>query len=694
MQNVTVTGPSGCSWPVTASDTWIDVASSSASPGTFAIGVDRNDGSRRMGTVTFGAGGIVTVTQDPVTPPPCPTMPRVSSTSVRLGGSVGATATVRLQEAERCRYEVSENLTWLGAAPSPVAGDALVTFTADEENDTGAGRPGTVMIGGVGGRAVTVTQDPVTPPPCPTMPRVSSTSVRLGGSVGATATVRLQEAERCRYEVSENLTWLGAAPSPVAGDALVTFTADEENDTGAERTGTVRFGASRIVTVIQERPDCSDSPTGVTPTRLTFTSAAGSRNVTVAGLTGCSWPVRASDTWINVVPPASPGSFAIGVDRNDGPRRTGTVRFGASRIVTVIQERPDCSDSPTGVTPTPLTFTSSAGTRNVRVAGQSGCSWPVSDDRTWITTPSSVSVGDMTVTVEASTDTRTRSGTVTIGTGSGGLTVTVTQEPLAGPVQCPDAPTVSSPLAPNTQPVSLPFGYDRNRTIVTVREDASCSYTVSADPDWIAVDPLTVAGNGAVTVQVEYNSDRARNGTVSIGSTEVTVTQDPEPVPPGAGTCRYGVFPDFVKVSNERGQGAISVSWEYAADEQFPPDPVPDSDEGSGCVSWVATAPASWISVSKFDANTAKYTIDPNPTTPGREGQIKIGDRRIGVIQGLSRLTQDRDRLLRDWVARRNKGSVCDAWNALVTGEKDVFLWNTHRLHVTNMLQHVSSVTG
>ena len=259
---------------------------------------------------------------------------------------------------------------------------------------------------------------------------------------------------------------------------------------------------------------------------------------------------------------------------------------------------------------------------------------------------------------------------------------------------------MSSPLAPNTQPVSLPFGYDRNRTIVSVREDASCSYTVSADPDWIAVDPLTVAGNGAVTVQVEYNSDRARNGTVSIGSTEVMVTQDPEPVLPAAGTCRYGVFPDSVNVSNERGQGAISVSWEYVPDEQFP-DPVPDPDEGSGCVSWAATAPASWISVSKFDANTAKYTIDPNPTTPGRESWIRIGDRgidrRVPVQQGLSPLTSERERLLLDWTIRREKGSVCDGWKSLHDTEKEVFIWNTHRLYITDMLSHVTklySITG
>ena len=468
MQNVTVAGPTGCSWPVTASDTWIDVASSSASPGTFAIGVDRNDGSRRMGTVTFGAGGIVTVTQDPVTPPPCPTMPRVSSTSVRLGGSVGATATVRLQEAERCRYEVSENLTWLGAAPSPVAGDALVTFTAREENDTGAGRPGTVMIGGVGGRAVTVTQDPVTPPPCPTMPRVSSTSVRLGSSVGATATVRLQEAERCRYEVSENLTWLGAAPSPVAGDALVTFTAREENDTGAGRPGTVMIGGvgGRAVTVTQDPvtpPPCPTMPR-VSPTSLSFGAAGGLGRVSVTGPSDCSWDVSSSPSWIGVSPSSVSNGSRVTVTVPSGHAgESGTVTVGGRSIPVTV----GCPPSPASAMPASLSFPAAGGNGTVAVTGQTSCSWNVTSSPSWIgVSPASVSHGD-DVRVTVPRGHAGESGTITIGPPIGGLSISVAVRP---------------PLPPPPLLLSLTANAGPDQT-VEVGEFVQLDATASTDSD-------------------------------------------------------------------------------------------------------------------------------------------------------------------------------------------------------------------
>ena len=98
-----------------------------------------------------------------------------------------------------------------------------------------------------------------------------------------------------------------------------------------------------------------------------------------------------------------------------------------------------------------------------------------------------------------------------------------------------------------------------------------------------------------------------------------------------------------------------------------------------------------------LQGNALRGSIAPNPTTPGREGQINIGDRRIAVIQGMSALTRHRDRLLLDWAGRRDKGSVCEAWDALVDGEKEVFIWNTHRLHISDMLTHVTklySITG
>jgi hypothetical protein len=60
-------------------------------------------------------------------------------------------------------------------------------------------------------------------------------------------------------------------------------------------------------------------------------------------------------------------------------------------------------------------------------------------------------------------------------------------------------------------------------------------------------------------------------------------------------------------------------------------------------------------------------------------------------------LTDHRHNLISDWAARphvvENYGdNVCMAWNALKPSGRQVFLWNTHRLHLSNMLPDVDEL--
>ena len=70
-------------------------------------------------------------------------------------------------------------------------------------------------------------------------------------------------------------------------------------------------------------------------------------------------------------------------------------------------------------------------------------------------------------------------------------------------------------------PTSVSSGYDRDLRTLTVQEDGNCSYMVSTDRDWLTVEATTVAGDGAVKLEVAYNDGRARMGTLSIGSRTV-----------------------------------------------------------------------------------------------------------------------------------------------------------------------------
>ena len=56
-------------------------------------------------------------------------------------------------------------------------------------------------------------------------------------------------------------------------------------------------------------------------------------------------------------------------------------------------------------------------------------------------------------------------------------------------------------------------------------------------------------------------------------------------------------------------------------------------------------------------------------------------------------LTRHRERLLADLASRGGRtGGVCALWNNLYRTEKEVFLWNTHRLHITGMLPDVTKL--
>ena len=56
-------------------------------------------------------------------------------------------------------------------------------------------------------------------------------------------------------------------------------------------------------------------------------------------------------------------------------------------------------------------------------------------------------------------------------------------------------------------------------------------------------------------------------------------------------------------------------------------------------------------------------------------------------------LTDHRDRLLADWAQRTSHGSdVCAAWDSLNVTAQQVFIWNTHRLHRSNMLPEVTEL--
>ena len=114
-------------------------------------------------------------------------------------------------------------------------------------------------------------------------------------------------------------------------------------------------------------------------------------------------------------------------------------------------------------------------------------------------------------TAQAHTGTASRSATLTVANA----TFTVTQHP---PGPCPSSPDRVSPTS-----TSFPAVTSVRYVSVTGRSD--CSWSVSADQGWLTTTPSSVSGGGSVRIQAGENPGGAREGTVAIGGSSVSVSQ-------------------------------------------------------------------------------------------------------------------------------------------------------------------------
>ena len=310
----------GDTWVAGNTPRWISISTSLTDNSILYYTVDANPtASARTGTITV-SGQTVTITQ---LANPCLT-PQVSPTSLSFG-SAGGSQTVTVQGAATCTYDVTASKAWIKLSSTTVAGGGSVTVTVGRYTGSTVGS-GTVTIGST---SIPVGQ-------CPGSPGVSPASL-LFSSAGGMRTVGVQEAATCTYPVSANKAWIGVAPTTVAGNGTVTVTVTVQPYTGTtERSGTVTID-TRSVPVTQPPPTdpCASPPSPtVIPSSLSFSSAAGSKTVTVSGSSDCSHPVSDDQTWISVPSSVSGGdSMTVSVTENTSTdNRSGMVTIRATSM--------------------------------------------------------------------------------------------------------------------------------------------------------------------------------------------------------------------------------------------------------------------------------------------------------------------------------------------------------------------------
>ena len=497
----------------------------------------------------------------------------------------------------------------------------------------------------------------------------------------------------CTWPVSDDQDWI-TTPSSVSTGGSVTIEVGRNYGDDA-RSGTVAIGG-RPVTVSQAAPPLCTPHVTVAPPSVSFGSGAGSDRVGV--LVGYSaedlpcrradFPVSTPDDWIGVSPSSVSGgpvwagpifwaptpptipieTVTIGVSANPGSARSGTVAVG-HRVVNVFQ----CGRRPAGVSPASLSFAAAGGTADVTVTGDSRCSSPVSDDQTWIMTPSSVSGGgSVRVTVEAHTGTTTRSGTVTIGTSPSTLTVTVTQPPPP----CPASPD-------SVTPDSLSFAAEGEAKQVTVNGRRDCSWGVRDDRAWIVDTPPTVTGGDVMTVTV-LSGHAGESGTVTVGEEDIPITvrcpSSPTSVSPDDLSFHAGGGSQDVAVD-----GPTGCSWSVLADQD-----------------WITVNPSMVSGGRSVTVRASNYTVTEeieDMEDTDRSGTVTIGGLLVDVRQSAENaplvippLSPLRNTLITNWAARNGETDVCEAWHSLHYSARNVFIWNTHRLNQSNLLADVTEL--
>jgi Putative binding domain, N-terminal/Viral BACON domain len=480
--------------------------------------------------------------------------------------------------------------------------------------------------------------------PSPTKCEVTLSTASVAAS-GGSGTVTVATAQECGWSASSQVSWISAlSPTSGQGNGQVQFSV-APNPQRAERQGEIVVNDARVQ-IRQEAATCQFT---ITSTNQDFANGGGTGTVTVTGILGCPWTARSNTTWITIMSPTSgdgSGAVEFRVAPNSQAARTGTLTI-ADHQFTVRQSAgevpaptptptptptpaptptppppPTPTPPPPAPTPTPTppeppapppplvcnytvnsqphSFPFGGGSgASVAVSSPNGCFWTAQSNASWITITSGASssgTGAATFSVAPNSG-LARTGTLTVAS----TTITVTQ--------ARDPSTCRYTLNPN----SASLGYVGGTVSMSVSTDSDCSWTSTATGPWITITSgESGAGNGSVEFRVAQNSGLARSGTVTVGSTTISVSQSRDP-----STCRYSLNPNGASLSHVGGTVSMSVST--------------DSD-----CSWTSTANGSFITITSGASGTGTgsvgFRVAPNSGL-ARSGTVTVGFTTVSVTQ-------------------------------------------------------------
>lgn len=213
-------------------------------------------------------------------------------------------------------------------------------------------------------------------------------------------------------------------------------------------------------------------------------------------------------------------------------------------------------------------FTASGTPTNCLKSAVSGVSWITLSTIGGTANPATISYS-----VQSNPSTAQRTGTISL---NGGLaTFTVVQSGIS----------CTYSISPSSATIASTGGSGS----ASVSTQSVCAWTPSSNASWIQVSGGTT-GNGDFTYSVEPNtSTTSRTGTISVGSTNFTITQNP--------ACSFTLSPIFQQIRSSAETGSVTITANLSSctrtatsDAAWLTIPVGSSGTGNGTLSWTAAA--------------------------------------------------------------------------------------------------------
>jgi hypothetical protein len=504
----------------------------------------------------------------------------------------GGNGNLTVNSARDCDWSATAEASWITLSATSGQGPATVNYSV-LPNPNGTSRRGRVVVSQV---AVDIAQAAA---PC--RYQVSSSAVNVDASQGQIS-IRLTAPDGCRWNSRSDVSWIGnIVPAEGVGSATIRFTI-APNTTDA-RTGTVVIGDATVrihqsgsaeppsppIHTPSPAPTPSPGPTpapgptptpnctyGVSPVRVTVSSAAEQIPIEVTTQLGCTWVASSSAPWIDIISVAAGsgnGSFRAAVSGNSGGARTGTVTV-EDRTVTIEQAAPAAPSCSYRLGQTTRNIGRDRDEFTVGVNAPQDCTWRVSTDFSWINVVdgrNGSGNGSFSLVVDQNVG-GPRTGTVRV------VTETFTVHQAGG--EC----TYS------IKPTYYHAGRGPDDIKVDVTAQSGCTWTTTNTPNWVTVDQgRSGSGNGRVRLLIPANNDPPRSASITIAGQPFALRQN--------GSCTTSIKPTYYHA----GRGPDDIRIAVTADP--------------GC-SWTAESTVSWVRVVEgrtgSDNGTVRLLVDAN----------------------------------------------------------------------------------